>query len=359
MDTLSREQRDILLDYYFECAGEQETQTAQELLTHHNGAVEFYEKLHHSLSPLEHLDHHTDINCPDDLVEKTLEKVYFHNHNHATETAEVADMGGLEKLLRAESEKVVTKRPSFWRNFAEAAAVAAAVFVFFSIFVPVSRQMRAGSWQAACQANLAKISQGLAQYAGDNQGFLPAVATKAGAPWWKVGSTSQENQSNTRHIWLLVRNNYLGPDVFICPGSGKTKTLKLDGAQIAAMADFPNRRYISYSFKLICDANKAVMPKTAMPLMSDANPIFQARLKNSDSLSGNEFDPIILSEKLLNANSYNHLRKGQNILFSDGTVKFTAQRVFNQNDDIFTVQDTDTYRGTEKPSCETDVFLVP
>ena len=101
------------------------------------------------------------------------------------------------------------------------------------------------------------------------------------------------------------------------------------------------------------------MPKIATPLMSDANPIFQACLKNSDSLSGNEFDPVTLSEKLLMASSHDHFRKGQNILFSDGTVKFTNQRVFGQNDDIFTVQDTHTYRGTEKPLCETDVFLVP
>lgn len=356
MDTLSREQRDMLLDYYFECANQQETQTAQDLLTDNPGAIEFYEKLSHSLSPLDHLDHHNHVNCPDDLVEKTLERVYFHNHNH---TAEVADIAGLEKLLQAESEKVVTKRPSFWRHFAESAAIAAGVFVFFSIFVPVSRHMRADSWQAVCQANLAKISQGFTQYAGDNQGYLPTVATKAGAPWWKVGSAGQENQSNTRHLWLLVRNGYLGPDVFVCPGSGKTQTLKLDSAQIAALADFPGRRHISYSFKLICDANKAAMPKTSTPLMSDANPIFQACLKNSDSLSGNEFDPVTLSEKLLNASSHNHFRKGQNILFSDGTVKFTNQRVFGQNDDIFTVRDTHTYRGTEKPLCETDVFLVP
>ncbi|MDD5134807.1 MAG: hypothetical protein PHP01_05295 [Phycisphaerae bacterium] len=356
MDTLSREQRDVLLDYYFECAGQQETQTAQKLLAHNRGAVEFYEKLHHSLSPLDHLDHHTDIDCPDTLVEKTLERVYSHDHNHTTETANVA---GLEKLLKAESEKVVTKQPSFWRHFVESAAIAAGVFAFFSIFVPVSRHLRAGSWQTACQANLAKISQGFTQYASDNRGYLPALTTKAGAPWWKVGSTSQENQSNTRHLWLLVRNGYLGPDVFICPGSGNTKTLKLDNVQIAALADFPGKKHISYSFKLICDANKAAMPRTATPLMSDANPIFQACFKNCDSLSRSEFDPVTLSEKLLNATSHNHFRKGQNILFSDGNIKFTNQRIFGQNDDIFTVRDTHTYRGTEKPTCETDVFLVP
>ena len=136
MDTLTKEQRDILLDYYFECADQQESETAKELLETHKGAAEFYNKLHHSLSPLEHLDHETHANCPDHLVEKTLERLY----THVTETA---DNSQLEKLLRAESEKIVTKRPSFWRNFAEAAAIAAGVFILASLFVPVTRQMRA------------------------------------------------------------------------------------------------------------------------------------------------------------------------------------------------------------------------
>jgi hypothetical protein len=81
----------------------------------------------------------------------------------------------------------------------------------------------------------------------------------------------------------------------MCPGSVKTKTLKLDSTQIAGLADFPDRRYISYSFKLICDPNKAALPKTATPLMSDANLIFQACFKKPDSLSRNKFDPITLS----------------------------------------------------------------
>ena len=302
MDTLTKEQRDILLDYYFECADQQESEMAKELLATHKGAVEFYDKLHHSLSPLEHLDHETHASCPDHLVEKTLERLYA----HVTETA---DNSQLEKLLRAESEKIVTKRPSFWRNFAEAAAIAAGVFIITSLFVPVTRQMRAQATKTACQANLAKIAQGIAQYADEHDGFLPAVATKAGNPWWKVGSTGQENQSNTRHLWLLVKQDYLQPNVFVCSGSNRGKTLKLDRLQIANLTDFPDRLYITYSFKLICDPNKAVRPDTRTPIMADANPIFETCLKNPDCLSKTEFEPVTLSEKLLRINSSSHGRK--------------------------------------------------
>jgi hypothetical protein len=354
MDTLTKEQRDILLDYYFECADQQESETAKELLETHKGAAEFYNKLHHSLSPLEHLDHETHANCPDHLVEKTLERLYA----HVTETA---DSSGLEKLLQAESEKIVTKRPSFWRNFAEAAAIAAGVFIITSLFVPVTRQMRAQAIKTACQANLAKIAQGITQYADEHDGFLPAVATKAGSPWWKVGSTQPENQSNTRHLWLLVKQGYLQPNVFVCQGSSKGKILKLDlnSAQLANLTDFPDRRYITYSFKLICDANKAVRPNARTPLMADANPIFETCLKNEKCLSKTEFEPVTLSEKLLRVNSSSHRGRGQNILFSDGTVMFSEQRLYGQDDDIFTLKDLNVYRGTETASSEADVFLVP
>jgi hypothetical protein len=354
MDTLNKEQRDILLDYYFECADQKETDTAKELLEYHKGAIEFYNKLHDSLSPLEHLDHETHANCPDHLVERTLERLY-------TNVTETTDSGQLEKLLRAESEKIVTRRPSFWRNFAQAAAVAAGVFIIASLFVPVTRQMRAQAWKTVCQANLAKIGLGITQYANEHDGFLPAVATKAGSPWWKVGSTQPENQSNTRHLWLLVKEGYLQPNVFVCPGGIRGKALKLDlaRAQIAQLSDFPDRSYITYSFKLICDQNRATRPSGRIPLMADANPIFETCLKNKDCLSKTEFEPVTLSERLLRVNSSSHGRKGQNVMFSDGTTNFFTERIFEQNDDIFTVKNLNVYRGTESPGSETDVFLVP
>lgn len=344
-----------MLDFYFDCASQEEAGIAKQLLETHPGAQEYYNRLHHSLSALEHLDHEEHTSCPDHLVEQTLEKLYSHQSSNESISA-----GKLEQLLASESEKIVTKRPSFWRSFTEAISVAAAIVIFSGLFVPVTRQMRAQAWQTACQANLNKVSQGIAQYAGDNQGSLPAVATKAGNPWWKVGSTQPQNQSNTRHVWLLVKRNYVNPKVFVCPGNcNSTNMPALENAEIQNMPDFPDRRYITYSFQLICDTNKAVLPNSRTPLMSDVNPIFETCLKAPKDFSKAEFDPVKLNEKLRKANSSSHRGKGQNVMFSDGTVKFTSQRILDQNDDIFTVQGRDTYQGTETPSCDKDVFLVP
>jgi hypothetical protein len=219
--------------------------------------------------------------------------------------------------------------------------------------------MRASAWQTACEANLLKVAQGVTQYAGDHQGSLPAVATKAGNPWWKVGSTQPENQSNTRHVWLLVKQGYMGPEAFICPGGNGGNVMKLDKVQIANLADFPNRKYITYSFKLISDSNKALFPASSTPLMSDTNPIFETSLKSPDCLLKNELDPIKLNASMLRMNSSSHRSKGQNVMFSDGSVKFLSGRLVDENDDIFTAKGQDTYKGTETASSDKDVFLVP
>jgi hypothetical protein len=353
MKTLSKQQQDILLDYYFECASQEEADAAKQLLLSNRGAREFYDKLHHSLSALEQLDTHTQQSCPDHLVEQTLAKLYNHQHIDA------ASSNKLGELLAEESEKVVTKRPSFWRVFSEAVSIAAAIVVLSGLFVPVTRQMRAQAWQTACQANLGSIFKGIAQYAGDNQNFLPAVQTKAGNPWWKVGSTQPQNQSNTRHVWLLVKRNYVNPKSFICPGNCGKCLPVLEKEQISSLPDFPDRRYITYSFKLISDMNHARMPSLSSPLMSDSNPLFETCIKCPKGMADAEFNPVQLDEKLRRATSKSHRGKGQSVMFSDGGTKFTSQRVFNDDDDIFTLRGRDVYQGTETPAGERDVFLVP
>jgi len=358
MKTLSKQEQDVLLDFYFDCASQAEAEVARHLLDTNRGAQEFYNKLNHSLSALENLDAQEHSSCPEHLVEQTLQKLYSHQSSEPSQ--ESFSTVKLGQLLAGESEKIVTKRPSFWRSIGEAASVAAAFAILSGLFVPVTRQMRAQAWQTACQANLGSVSRGISEYAGDNRGLLPAVATTAGNPWWKVGSTEPQNQSNTRHVWLLVKGNYVKPQAFICPGSCRSRNMpNIEAEKIKSLPDFPDRRYITYSFKLICDTNKAVLSSSSTPLMSDINPIFETCFKTPGDYSKSGFEAVKLSEKLLKANSSSHRGRGQNVMFSDGTIKFTSQRVFQQNDDIFTLQNQDTYQGTETPGSDADVFLVP
>ena len=349
MISLSKAQRDLLLDYYFSCVSDEQAKEAKQLLSSHSGAVEFYEKLQHSLSLLEHL--HSE-QCPEHLAGSTIDKL--HEHHAAT-----SGQDRLEELLNAEQSKVVTARPSFWRNIYEIAATAAAILIIAGVFFPITKSMRFNARQVQCEANLSGIGQSINTYANDHAGTLPAVATAPDAPWWKVGAEGEQNHSNTRHLWLLVKENYVEPGQFVCAGRRCKERQPLDQDTIVKLNDFPSRKYITYSFMLINDKTGRKLLGQPIPIMADANPVFEG-CTGRDCYERREFDPVKLSEKLLQANSKNHRGKGQNVLFSDGSILFMKNRTIETlSDDIFTIKDRQTYRGVESPTSAADIFLVP
>lgn len=90
-------------------------------------------------------------------------------------------------------------------------------------------------------------------------------------------------------------------------------------------------------------------------LIADLSPLFE-KLPSDYSKSLK----LQLNKELLSRNSINHKRRGQNVLFYDGSSEFVkTRRIGALEDDIFTLRGTDTYEGVEVPSCETDAFLAP
>jgi hypothetical protein len=202
---------------------------------------------------------------------------------------------------------------------------------------------------------LARIAGGIKQYMADHDGQLPAVATAAGAPWWKVGYQGSGNYSNTRHLWLLARGGYVEPADFVCPGARVGQGVQLDSLQVKDYNDFPDRKHVTFSFRIRCGKPKGARAVGQKILISDLNPLFEV-------LPGPDAKTLIvrLNKELLNINSANHNRMGQNVLLDDGSVKFLKTRHFGAaKDDIFTLQNTKVYQGVEVPLCESDTFLAP
>ena len=105
----------------------------------------------------------------------------------------------------------------------------------------------------------------------------------------------------------------------------------------------------------MCDKSRKTSLRGPEILISDLNPLFE-------KLPQDYSKPLMvkLNKDLLKLNSDSHKRRGQNVLFCDGNVSFAKKRNIGiQTDDIFTLQNTDLYKGTEVPSCETDAFLAP
>ena len=339
MSSLNNRQKQLIFDYCFGLAPEQEITEAEALIKSNEEATEIISSLKSALTPL---DSFAPDDCPDDLVESTIFRL-----NNAARSSQMR----LEQLLA--SEQVRTNR-SFWWNFSRVAAAAVVIIAVMGVYFAPLRFMRQKSWQKRCEMQLGQVFKGFSNYVADHDGRQPSVATKAGSPWWKVSYPGEENYSNTRHIWLLVKGDYVSPDNFVCPGKSQGRALQLDTSQVKNYNDFPARRYITYSFRIMCD-KKRLANAGQKVLMSDSNPIFETLPQDySKPLR------IQLSKKLFNSNSTNHNGRGQNVLFWDGSHAFKKTRRFGVGqDDIFTLKNTQIYKGTELPSCETDAFLAP
>jgi len=334
MSSLSNEQKELLLD---NCIG----------LTSKEEAAEAEALISSAFAPLEALEPES---CPDELAEGAIWRLT----NHARSSQD-----RLEQLLAAEETKeLASAKGQFWRNLGKMAATAAVIMVFASIYFALSSFARQKSWQQACGAQLGRIWEGIDQYISDHDDQLPAVAIEAGQPWWKVGYQGKEDQSITRGMWRLVRDHYVNPSEFVCPGRKRASAKPLDMSQVQNYNDFRSRDDITYSVRIWCGKPRRESVVGRKVFMTDSNPIFENLPRDfSRELK------LRLDKRSLAVNSRNHKGRGQNVLFCDGSVEFIkVRRIGISKDDVFTLEcmyQGFEVRGCEMPSCETDAFAAP
>jgi hypothetical protein len=356
MKSLSQEEKDIILDFYFRCGSQERIDKARDMIASDERAAKLYARLEDTLVQLDHVKYEP---CPQNLVDLTVARLKL---------AASAEQASLEKLLAAEQQKsfqaqtiAATIRRSFWKNIAEVAAVAAVILVVVGVYFPATSNMRQIAWRNRCNAGLSRVGAGIAGYRNDHNSALPAVNMTAGSPWWKVGEQGEENQSNTRHIWLLVKGGYVKAEDFVCPGKEDGKPATMDIAQIQKYNDFPNRRSVNYSFMLMGNKMAKQIEKRGAKtvMLSDLNPVFEKIFNDNGLLNeSDEFTRVLISRQLMEMMSTNHKNKGQNVLFGDGASKFKKDRVIF-GDDIFTLKDKSIYSGREMTFDIGDIFLAP
>jgi prepilin-type processing-associated H-X9-DG protein len=335
MTPLNDTQKHLLFDYCLGLTTETENAQAQELVFSNDQAARFVSSLKAVLSPLDSI---ADEQCPQELAEGTIWRA-----QQAVRTGRVH----LNELIAAEQRK----KTSFWRETFGRLATAAMFVIVGSVVISGGKMAANYARQYQCSSKLAGLYQSLSNYQNDNNGRMPAVATEAGAPWWKVSYQGPENVSNTRKMWLLVKNGYARPEDFMCPAQKTGQTFACNPRDYN---DFPQRKLVVYSFRIGCP--QGMTRASRQIIVSDMNPIFKdLPSPNDPGLS------ITLCDRLLKQNSPNHNGRGQNVLFCDGSVRFVRTRYVDSvsRDDIFTIQGPQTYEGTEMPTSEADAFLAP
>jgi hypothetical protein len=344
MNPLNGDQKQLIFDYCLGLTSPEQTVEAKTLISSNEQAAITYTKIKAALEPLNSIEPES---CPDSLVERTVWRLSSMANSSRDQ---------LQKLLASEQRREFTTRSWLGSGFGRRLATAAVLMIVGSILVTSFRAVtgytRYYSLRDQCQQQQSSIFQGLNNYISDHDGQRPTVPTSDGNFWWKVGYQGDENHSNTRHIFLLVKDGYVRSKNFICPSCQYGEEIQMTPAQLSKFKDFPSRRYVTYSFQILC--RKALNGRLLCKvIMADWNPLFE-KLPDDYSKQLN----LRLNKELMSLNSSNHKRRGQNVLLSDGSVKFIKTR-FIGTDDIYTLRDTDVYQGCELPSCETDFFLAP
>ena len=341
MIPLTREQKELLFDYCIGLTSQEQAVEAADLIASNQEAQEIHSKFQATFALL---DSQEPEPCPDDLVRRTILRL-----NDAARSSH----DRLEQLLAGEQSRNVDVKRRLLVGLGGKLAMAAMFVVAGSILLTSLNYLRYNSRVQQCKMQMGNIVRGLGQYMADYDDQQPALAAAPGDPWWKVGSQGEENHSNTRNMYLLVKGEYVKLSDYVCPGSKRKSIPKITPTQIHTLKDFPSRSCVTYSFRISCQRMRDGRLLCRKVVMADWNPLFE-NMPNDYEKPFN----IRLTPRLLRLNSNNHKRRGQNVLFGDGRVEYMKTRLIGA-DDIFTLRDTDIYRGCEVPSCETDSFLAP
>jgi len=245
-----------------------------------------------------------------------------------------------------------------------------------SFLTPSLCRSRETANRVKCSSNLRCLGQAMLLYANDNHGHFPRTTYAAGAdtkPVWGTGAAGKEpfatvQPSDVSAEWfLLARTQDITSEIFCCPSSNAEKDLCGGGTN--APADRSNftdvKKNLSYSIQNAYPKDGALpadektwwtssMPTAAeFAIAADINPGTSPAscddvLKPTDTSSAKDM-------KL--ANSNNHDKDGQNILYADGHVAWESDPFVGVNkDNIYTTRDG---RVAASPADRNDSILLP
>lgn len=231
----------------------------------------------------------------------------------------------------------------------ELITIAACITVFVGIFVPGYYKAQAVSQRTHCRANQGQVYAGLSSYMQAYDGVLPYAGAIPDGSWLRVRTPGVVRASNTRHIYVAVRENYLtDPRVFLCPARPEGVAMRMDDYRMTR--DFAEPANFTFSYQNSNGPKPISVQRLSnrMPILADMNPLFSRAPTHN-------LDPFGME------NSHTHgVNAGQNVLYTDGHVGWVTRPTVGINDDnIYLAGTLQHYTGTELPQSETDSFLAP
>jgi len=239
------------------------------------------------------------------------------------------------------------------------------IALLISILLPSLNRARETANRVKCASNLRQIGQAILLYSNDNRGAYPrTVAGSAAATdtcTWGTGlngglghpdpfsgplAQRPTNNDVTAALFLLLRTQDITSEVFTCPSSNAEKDTYGGGTNAPInRSNFTSSKNLSYSYENPYPGTSAIGAGFKLnnaigaefAVAADMNP----GTTNGDNVGSPSSTSSAKDMKLANTN--NHDKDGQNILYGDGHVAWESNPFVGVNrDNIYTAASNTT-----------------
>ena len=266
------------------------------------------------------------------------------------------------------------------------------IALLISILLPSLNRARETANRVKCASNLRQIGQAILLYSNENKGAYPRTIYSGGATITIDVSNAGFNSTDpfqatavTNNVpaalFLLLRTEDITSEVFTCPSSNATKDQYGNGPggtnTAQQRANWSNgsassgtlANVLSYSYAVPYPDNLSLgsgyrMVQGLEPtfaVAADINPGTSGSSNPADNVLGP--DQSSSASNMRQANSNNHGKDGQNVLYGDGHVEFQNNPFVGVNrDNIYTSNGTNggTTKGVDQgPLNANDSILLP
>jgi prepilin-type N-terminal cleavage/methylation domain-containing protein len=245
------------------------------------------------------------------------------------------------------------------------------IALLLGILLPAAEHVRHQAYIDKCASNLHQIGIAITMYEQDNHGNFPRTVYDPTAPL-TTGTGVYANDpfttggpaanDLTAGLFLLMKTAKLPPIMFICPYNDDTEYVA-DSADLTGRSNFTHAKLnLAYSFANPYPNDAAVAAGYTLSSKMGAEFALAADMNPGVDYRSNVFSATPTASKavLETANSDNHEKDGQNVLYGDDHVDWTKTPLCGmQHDNIYTSQSATTPTVNASPAGPTDSVLLP